>query len=60
MITLIKYNRWTGTYTVYSDNGKCVITKKKSYTMQDFMSAAVGRSEKEFIIYRKKEKAGND
>lgn len=54
MITLIKYNFWTGTYLVYHDSGKIVSTKKKTYQMQDYMSQAVGRTVKEFIIYRKK------
>ena len=55
MITLIKYNRWTGTYLVYHDNGKIISTKKKTYQMQDFMSAAVGRTPNGsyIIVYRK-------
>lgn len=54
MITLIKYNQLTGTYTVYHDNGKIIMTKKKTFTMQDFMTSAVGHMEKGFIVYRKK------
>lgn len=55
MITLVKYNLWTGTYLVYHDNGRIVSTKKRTYQMQDFMSQATDRTPKGsyILVYRK-------
>lgn len=60
MITKIKLNLWTGTYTVIRDAGSVILTRRKTPAMAEFMKETEPPERDGYnLVYSKKRKEMN-